>query len=297
MKTHRLEMERAQSAKLRRLGAQGSMKLADKAKKLKKFASGGTVADPMPGVEGSAPKPRLDRPSRGGHAAKGKKGTNVNVVIMQHPPMAPNAGAGPAAGPAMPPAMGAPHPMPPMPAPAPGPIPAPAGGPPMRKHGGSVGKYAKGGKVKAKKADGGEVDDEPVANYLRKQGDRANFLADHGSWKNYPKNVVDRSKSYEAAARMMESDMPGAPDLDDMERNSRLRTKKNGGKVKRAHGGNVIPFESKASKKEKTADEAKDKAMSKPVRARGGKVPHMDAGAGSGMGRLELARSMKKAGK
>lgn len=384
MKTHRKEMERAQSAKLRRLGAQGSMKFAKKAEQLRKFASGGTVADPMPGVEGSAPKPRLDRPSRGG-AAK-KKGTNVNVVIMQHPPMG-GAGGPPPAGP-MPGPMAMP-PHPPMPAPMAGPppgpmpMPPPAGGPPMRKNGGAVGKYAKGGAVK-KKAEGGEVGDgksqqkrlaveegasgkmmdapipakalaglgiagmyvNPVTGGLmsaatmlankqrkdreaaegmdltRKHGGKVKRRADGGGAgegadmaamsMNAAKESENASKAPAMASKKAgmsgsgwndpNADFPtkipnSSGDGATLAKAASMFGLKKGGKVKRAHGGNVIPFESKASKKEKAADESKDKALSKPVRAHGGKVPHMDAGAGSGMGRLEQARSMKKAGK
>lgn len=145
MKSIRKEAALAQSEKLRRLGAQGNLSAAEKAIHAKrKYASGGSVSDPMPGVEGSAPKARLDRASRGG--AKAKKGTNVNVVIMQHP-QTPSV-AGPAGAAAIPAVGNAPHPMVPIVGPPATPVPVPAGGPPMRKNGGAVGKFAKGGSVK-----------------------------------------------------------------------------------------------------------------------------------------------------
>lgn len=165
MKSSRLASEAAQSAKLRRLGAQGSTKLATQAEHaMRKYANGGIVGDDeedeLEGmgsdVEGDDPMPRLDRPSRGGKKDK-KAGTNVNVIIM--PPAAAGAGA-----PVVPPVAAGPMPPPPpMAGPPPGPMaggppmmPPGAGGPPMRKHGGGVNAYANGGKVK--KADGGSVD-------------------------------------------------------------------------------------------------------------------------------------------
>lgn len=121
----------------------GAVKSAPKA-----FADGGNVDGD------SAPK-RLDRPGRKMKGKdKGKKGTNINVVVM--------AGKGdqPQGGPPMPP-MAGPPPMPPKPMmPPPGPPMGP-GGPPMGMHakGGRVGR-ATGGQVtptekEAEKADGG----------------------------------------------------------------------------------------------------------------------------------------------
>lgn len=165
MKSSRLASEAAQSAKLRRLGAQGSTKLATQAEHaMRKYANGGIVGDDeedelegMGGdVEGDDPMPRLDRPSRGGKKDK-KAGTNVNVIIM--PPAAAGAGAPPVVPPV---AAGPMPPPPPVAGPPPGPMaggppmmPPGAGGPPMRKNGGGVNAYANGGKVK--RADGGSV--------------------------------------------------------------------------------------------------------------------------------------------
>ncbi len=161
IKTTHASSQAAQSAKLRRLGAMGSLKLARKAEHApRKYASGGMVGDAGP-VDGAAAKPRLDRPGRKMGKDKGKKGgTNVNVIIM------PKGGDGPSAPPPMP-----------MPPPGAGPGPGGPGGPPMppmRKHGGAVGryaaggrianlgKYAHGGKVRKGKAEGGKAGESDV---------------------------------------------------------------------------------------------------------------------------------------
>lgn len=103
----------------------GSMKMASKAEHApRKYASGGPV-DPGPAVEGETPKTRLDKPSRSkGKKDAGKKGTNVNIVIMSGKQGAPASPEGP-------------MPMPPPGAVPPPPMPPP-GGPPMRAHGGRV---------------------------------------------------------------------------------------------------------------------------------------------------------------
>lgn len=141
--------EAAQSAKLHRLGAMGSLKAAKKAEHAprKYKAAGGSAGDDSPGdIDGLMAKPNLSRPGRGKKAKTAKKGgTNVNVIIMPKsndnpaPPMMPPMGAGPSL-----------PPMPPKPMSGP-PMGLPPGGPPlpMHKHGGKVhGKsHAHGGKV------------------------------------------------------------------------------------------------------------------------------------------------------
>src|ERR1700680_2160382 len=140
----------------------------------KGYAHGGAVKDGKDGpalaegmeAGGKPAKVSLARPGRkmGGKAGEHGKGkTNVNVVVMGHPPGGPGMpggpmGAGPmpmpppgAGGPPMPPPMAM---KPPMPAGGP-PMGGPPGGmPPMRARGGAVARYAKGGKVRHR-ADGG----------------------------------------------------------------------------------------------------------------------------------------------
>ena len=123
--------KKAMSAKLHRLGAQGNLKSADKAECApRKYATGGSVMEDMGDVEGDEPEPSFAKSPRKGKDkdGKGKKGTNVNVIIMQAP-------AGGDKAPAMPPpgAMAGPPPMPPGP-----PMGPPPGGPPMRARGGRV---------------------------------------------------------------------------------------------------------------------------------------------------------------
>lgn len=153
MKHLRKQAEAAQSAKLHRLGAMGSLKAARKAEHApRKYASGGAVMDDAGPVEGMAAKGRLDRPGRSKMSKKGgkdasKKGTTVNVVIAS--------GGGPK--PPMP--MAGPPPDMPMPPPGAGP-----GGPPMPMR-------AKGGRVS--KADGGPTisqDSKDEAKRLRSEG-------------------------------------------------------------------------------------------------------------------------------
>lgn len=158
MKAQREAADKAMSAKLRKLGAQGNKKftMKDRAYGGKAYATGGGVmGDDLGGdIGGGAPKPNLSKPARAGVKGKkpggkgGKGKTNVNVIVM-------GGGAGPG-GPGGPPDMGPKPPMmppgppmmppggpgggPPLPPPKP-PMPGgPAGGPPMpmRKFGGRV---------------------------------------------------------------------------------------------------------------------------------------------------------------
>ena len=130
----------AQSAKLRKLGAQGSLKAARKAEHApRQYADGGIVGGAP--IDGGNAKPRLDRPmgKKGapgskGAPKKGAKGTNINVIIM------PKDGGGDKGMPPLPPPGAGPGPLPPPGPPGP-PLPPPGpGGPPMpmRKFGGSV---------------------------------------------------------------------------------------------------------------------------------------------------------------
>lgn len=117
---------------------------------VKAFATGGMIS---PDADGMPAKPNLSRPGRKMKGKDGKKsGTNVNVVIMQKPDM-------PKAVPDMGAAAPAPSPIPPV---------GPSGPPmPMRKSGGKVMAFKKGGRVK--REDGGPVQND-VSKYF---GDRA----------------------------------------------------------------------------------------------------------------------------
>lgn len=109
-----------------------------------------------------------------------------------------------------------------------------------RKHGGRT--------ERKHRADGGTTD-EPVSDYLRNRADRASFLGDHGKWGTFVKSVHDKVVAQSMAAKMMESGIPGGPDLDDKDRNNAPR--KNGGRTehhekhreKRAHGGRISDME------------------------------------------------------
>ncbi len=153
-------------SKLRAIGARGDPKKANKGEAGKRkyhipgyaYADGGAVG-------GMGASPRLDRPGRKapGKGGAGKKGTNVNVIIMGKE----GAGGPPGASP-MPPHPMMPPPMPPHPMGGPpglppgpgGPPMGPPGGPPggglppglMRKTGGRIPAYAKGGRIRG--ADG-----------------------------------------------------------------------------------------------------------------------------------------------
>ena len=81
MKAMRMKAEAAQSAKLHRLGAYGSMKAAKKGENApRKYAAGGSVD--MGPVDGMSAKPRLDRPGRSKGGKKKPASTNVNVIVM-----------------------------------------------------------------------------------------------------------------------------------------------------------------------------------------------------------------------
>ena len=140
-------------AKLQKIGAYGSLKAANKgAQAPRKYAAGGAVDDMGP-IDGMPAKANLARPSRS-KSGKGKKGgTNVNVIVM------PKGGDAPKPSPGDMAMMGAgpgPMPPPPMPMPPPG-----AGGPPMRKHGGKVAAFKKGGRVHDPKEP--DEDDKPAS--------------------------------------------------------------------------------------------------------------------------------------
>ena len=252
---------------------------------VKHRASGGPAMEDGPALaEGEAARPNLARPGRkmpGKGGKDGKKGTNVNVIVMPHAPGAggpPMGGPGPmtGAGPMPPPP---PMAKPPMPMPPPGG--APMGGPPMgmRANGGRVARKS-GGKVMRKhKADGGDVDDKPVTNYLHKKADELDDARDVGRQKLEDLNgVFGGRKAWDAAgdvakaktdgdkvkstiSKMIQSKMPGGPDIEDREANNAPR--KNGGRA------------------EKHEHEEK-----REKRAHGGRID-MDAGAGGAAGRLE----------
>ncbi len=124
------------------------------------YATGGEVG----GDIGGAPsRPNLAKPGRKMGKGKGQKGTNITIVV------AGGGGKPPGDGPAMagPPPGGLPMPPHPMPMPPPGAGPGGPPMPPMRKHGGAVGRFATGGRIanlgkyahggKVKRADGGEI--------------------------------------------------------------------------------------------------------------------------------------------
>lgn len=147
---------KAQSAKLKKMGAMGSLDAAKKAEHApRRYATGGGVDLP---VGGGMAKPSLSKPgrSKSGGKGKGKKaGTNVNVIVMPKPDAAP--AGGPAPDMPMPAPKMAPPPAPPMagpPMPPPGaggpggPGPMGPGGPPMRKSGGKVLAFKTGGAVR-----------------------------------------------------------------------------------------------------------------------------------------------------
>ena len=136
---------------------------ASHAAKIKGYAAGGRVSD---GRDLYEPKVKLMKGEEGMSKAGGgmvsgmkaakkphmggakKAGTHVNVVVMPHG----GAGPGPGGPPAMPgPGVGMiPPPVRPVaPAPMPGPMgmPPPGAGPMMRKYGGSVSAFKKGGRV------------------------------------------------------------------------------------------------------------------------------------------------------
>lgn len=133
MKDVKTQAKAAQSAKLHRLGAMGSLRAARKGEHApRKYATGGAVAGDDD-IEGMSPKGRLDRPGRkGGKKDAGKKGTTVNIII---------AGGDKGASPPMPPPGGPMVGGPPMPPPGPG-------GPPMPMR-------ASGGRVKMAKMTAG----------------------------------------------------------------------------------------------------------------------------------------------
>lgn len=147
------------AARLSRMG--GKRSSYAKGGDAKCYASGGSVGSDMGEPDGMPSKPNFGKPGRSGGKGKGKPGdkkkggTNVNVIVM------PSGGGDKGPGPMPPP--GGPPPMPPHGPPMMGPPPGGPGGPPpglpMRKFGGSVKGYAKGGRIGnlGKYAHGGKV--------------------------------------------------------------------------------------------------------------------------------------------
>lgn len=201
LKQIRKSAEAAQSQKLSRMGAMGSLKAAKKGEAApRKYATGGTVDMP---IDGASAKPRLDRPGRKapGKGKDKKAGTNVNIIIAPKPdaPKAPDM-----------PMAGGPGPMPPMPMP---PAP-PAGGPPpmpMRKTGGKVHGYKTGGKV-VKRDMGGEVD-EPDADDQREYQVAGKFSGLSRAAGAAAKAAGSASKGASGAAKVVPKVAPSARDV------------------------------------------------------------------------------------
>lgn len=236
------------------------------------YAKGGAVKGGNPSLDeglsasGSPAKPSLARPGRKApKKGDGKKGTSVNVIIAQAPKpdmggLPPMAGAGP------------------MPMPPPGP-----GGPPMpmRKSGGKVKAFKKGGRVKHK-ADGGWTGEGDSGKKLREKA----------------KDVRDEPNLLKGNLGSLAATAVGQLDLMRKRGPSGLGLATTAGGL--SYLGKKIydsaTAKSRAKKLEKEADEAEGKKRGgRACKREGGPaISGFNAGAGGARGRLE---KMKKYGK
>lgn len=281
MKSMRMSAEAAQSAKLRKLGAYGSLKMAKKGEDApRKYASGGSVD--MGPVDGGPAKRNLGKPGRKMKGKDKKAGTNVNVVIMPSGGKPDMPMPGPMAGPMPPP--DAPMPMPP---PGPGP-----GAPPMamRRAGGKVGDYKTGGRVK--REDGGRtvISEDSKREAKRLSSDAGNDLvkaigsgamagvAGLGSMLPGPGKLVGKglaaanagfaAKSlYDRAAKMKEADRIEKGFVKEGEED-----RKRGGSVKKRASGGKVHEDEAEDKKLIRSMVKKDDIKPSMRRAKGGKA-------------------------